>query len=155
MNNFWPITVSYVLDPTRRPRFPLADTNMQYGSAPKASSIQLNFKYTSNASQVGLWEDTPKPKPKAPKIPLGRIEASIEPVEHTKLLTAPTPHPTNTTPIEERRSTSKITSPRASRSASPATAMGSRARSPNAFGYPYHKRIQNGFFDLTPTAIHG
>ena len=58
---------------------------------------------------------------------------------------------------DEVTSSSNITSPRVSRSASPATgsSMGSRAASPVSFGYPYGT-MQNWLFDSqAPTAIRG
>ena len=54
-------------------------------------------------------------------------------------------------------SSKNTTTPRVSRSASPATgsSMGSRAASPVSFGYPY-QTMERGLFDNhTPTAIRG
>ncbi|KAL9606233.1 MAG: hypothetical protein Q9179_000572 [Wetmoreana sp. 5 TL-2023] len=62
-------------------------------------------------------------------------------------------------PKEENKTPPRVTSPRLSRTNSPATGSGpgSRATSPVSFGYPYTQPMQNGFFteSHTPTAIRG
>ena len=80
--------------------------------------------------------------------------------ENCKLLTSSSPSPprTHSPPIGETKSSPKISSPRSSRSSSPAnvSAIGSRTASSASFKYPFHQTMQSGLFDThTPTAILG
>lgn len=72
---------------------------------------------------------------------------------------SPTPPQCSSPPVEDRKPSSVITSPRVSRPASPHTAvrLGSQAASPVPFGYTYRQPMQNGLFAEThrPTAILG
>ncbi|MCJ1464201.1 hypothetical protein MMC07_002814 [Pseudocyphellaria aurata] len=72
---------------------------------------------------------------------------------------SPTPSPCRSPPVEDRKPSSVITSPRVSRPASPhaAVRLGSQAASPVPFGYAYRQPMQNGLFAEThiPTAILG
>lgn len=130
---------------------------MQYGSDTKTSAPRLKVVPKNGISQVdGSSEDKPRSKLDPPKAPLSRPEASFEHTGQTE--TDPTPASVRAKPhpVEGQKPASKISTPHASRSTSPANPMGSRAGSPNAFGYPYHQPMQNGFFDHnTPTAIRG
>lgn len=72
---------------------------------------------------------------------------------------SPSPPRSSSPPVEDRKPSSNITSPRVSRSASPhaAARFGSRATSPVPFVYSYQPSMQNGLFAEThrPTAILG
>ncbi|KAL8946356.1 MAG: hypothetical protein Q9222_007236 [Ikaeria aurantiellina] len=112
----------------------------------------------------------PSQKPSTPGAtktdPTGQTDGAIdEPVQpepthvEPKLTPAPATVQEPPRPSEEIKTPSRATSPKLSRSRSPATASdgGSRATSPVAFGYPYTQPMQTGLFaeSHTPTAIHG
>lgn len=145
---------------------------MQYGSGPKAAAPSApRLKVIPNQNAIAQVdgpseEDKPNSKLDPPKFPPSSRPDSqssssldhVGPKTESESNTATAPAATTTSPLVDERkpSPSTITSPRASRSTSPANPMGSRAGSPTAFGYPYHQPIQNGFLEHhTPTAIRG
>ncbi|MCJ1246107.1 hypothetical protein MMC30_003312 [Trapelia coarctata] len=104
-----------------------------------------------------------KSSPQLQKPGKGQIDGTSDDVPESEIKVDEPSHsasrsPPISRPIEEIKSTPVVTSPRLSRSASStSSSYGSRAVSPNAFGYPYRQPLQNGFFadSYHSTAIRG